>query len=188
MQQRSILSIFIGSVLLFAGCGDTANKAANTAGSAANTLANAVTTVTTDSPETFVKSAAQGSMADVEMSKLATTQAKDAEIKKFAQMMVTDHSTGNAELEKVAASKKIDVPKDMGSHQAFIDKLKKLSGADFDRYYAEQMFFRHETKLKAYQKQAESGSDPEVKAFAAKGVPVIQKHLDAINAIRDKMK
>jgi putative membrane protein len=183
-MKRLILLSLISSVLLFSGCGDTATNANKTA----NPPANPGSGATTDSPESFLKNAAQGGMAEVEMGKLATAQAKDPEIKKFAQMMVTEHSTTNADLEKVAASKKIDIPKDMGSHQPGMDKLKKLSGSDFDKYYAEQMFFGHEAKLKAFQKQAESGSDPEVKAFAAKGVPLIQKHLDAIKAIREKVK
>jgi len=42
--------------------------------------------------------------------------------------------------------------------------------------------------LPIFQKQADSASDPEVKAFAAKTLPVIKKHLDAIKAIQAKMK
>ena len=46
----------------------------------------------------------------------------------------------------------------------------------------------HENDVAAFKKQAENSSDPDVKAFAAKTLPVLQKHLDAIKAIQAKMK
>ena len=46
----------------------------------------------------------------------------------------------------------------------------------------------HESDVSAFQKQADNGTDPDVKAFAAKTLPVLKKHLDAIKAIQAKMK
>jgi putative membrane protein len=68
-----------------------------------------------------------------------------------------------------------------------MDKLQPLKGPDFDKAYVDAMISDHESDLKAFQKQAENSSDPELKAFAAKVVPVVQKHLDAIKAIQAKM-
>jgi putative membrane protein len=45
----------------------------------------------------------------------------------------------------------------------------------------------HETDVKNFQRMADNGSDPEIKAFAAKTLPTLQKHLDAIKAIQAKM-
>lgn len=80
------------------------------------------------------------------------------------------------------------LPTDIGSHKSTVDSLAKESGADFDKAYVKEMVSDHENDLKAFQKQADSASDPDVKAFAAKVVPVVQKHLDAIKAIEAKMK
>jgi putative membrane protein len=195
------LILYTAIALLFTACGDTANTnklantaanaantVANVAANAANTLANAVSGVTTASPETFMKEAAQGGKAEVEMGTLAASKAANPELKKFGQMMVTDHTAAGKDLVAVAKKKNFTLPTDTGSHQPIMDKLKGLSGADFDRYYVEQMVQDHEADLRTFQKQAESGSDADVKAFAAKVVPVIQKHLDAIKAIQAKMK
>ena len=46
----------------------------------------------------------------------------------------------------------------------------------------------HETDVKEFQEQADKSTDPDVKAFAAKTLPVLKKHLEAIKAIQDKMK
>ena len=201
-MRHLILSAAVFSFCCFAiACGGStntntvANQAANAANTltgaaanAANSLANAVSGATTTSPESFMKEAAQGGNAEVEMGKLASTKATDPEIKKFGQMMATDHAAAGKDLEAVAKKKNVTLPTDLGTHQATMDKLKGLSGADFDRYYVEQMVEDHESDLKAFQKQSQGSTDADVKAFAAKVVPVIQKHLDAIKAVQAKMK
>jgi len=185
--------------ILGCACGGDANTVANSAKSSVNTaekvmnnavnsVANAVSGATTASPESFMKEAAQGGMAEVEMGKLAQQKSQNPEIKKFGQMMVTDHTAAGNDLKALAAKKNTTLPTDVGSHKSTIDSLSKESGAGFDKAYVNAMISDHEADLKDFQKQAQNSSDPDVKAFAAKVVPVIQKHLDAIKAIEAKMK
>src|SRR6476646_487726 len=156
-------------------------------GNAANTVSNAASSMMTASPESFAKAAAQGGMAEVKMGQLAAKNAKDPEIKKFGQMMVTDHTKAGDELKALAQKKNYQLPTDIGSHQSTYDKLSKLTGADFDKEYVDEMVSDHESDLKEFQRQADNGSDPELKAFAAKVVTMIQKHLEAIKALQAKM-
>lgn len=171
-----------------AGLRNSAATMANSVSNAVAGAANSVSGATTSSPESFMKDAAQGGMAEVRMGELAAKNAKDPEIKKFGQMMVTDHGAAGKDLEALAKTKNVTLPTDIGSHQATYDKLSKMTGDDFDRYYVEQMVGDHEGDLKEFQKQAQNSSDADVKAFAAKGAQMIQKHLDAIKAIQAKMK
>ena len=134
-----------------------------------------------------MEDAAQGGMAEVELGKVAATKAKDPEVKKFAQMMVTDHTKANAELKALAAKKNFQLPTDLGTHKSKLDSMSKLSGAEFDQEYVDNMVDDHEDDVAAFQKMADSGTDPDVKAFAAKCLPVLKKHLDAIKAIQAKM-
>lgn len=167
---------------------NTANAVANAAVNAANTVANAVTGVGTDPAEDFLADAAQGGMAEVELGKLAAQKAGNPEVKKFGQMMVTDHSKANAEVKALAGKKNISLPTDLGSHKSDIDKMSKLSGADFDRQYVDDMVADHETDVAEFEKQAMSAKDPDVKAFAAKTLPTLKRHLETIKAIQAKMK
>lgn len=167
---------------------NTANTVANAAANAAKTVANSVSSATTPSPADFAEMAARGGLAEVEIGRLAATKAKDPEIKKFAQMMVSDHSKVNAELKTLASAKKWTLPTDMGSHKDTLDKLKAQSGDDFDAAYVEMMVDDHETDVSAFQKQADNSTDPELKAFAAKTLPTLKKHLESIKAIQAKMK
>src|SRR6187397_2898953 len=140
------------------------NTAMNTAGNAVNTVGNAVSQATLPSPSDFMHEAAEGGMAEVEMGKMAAKKAQNAEVKKFAQMMVTDHSKANEELKGIATKKSITLPADAGSKKGDMDKLTTASGADFDRTYVDMMVKDHEKDVAAFEKQASGSTDPDVKA------------------------
>ena len=204
--------VFSISVLGFAACGSTAvnvngtsnsarnagNSAANTAGSAANTvgnmagnaantISNAASALTVDSPDDFMTSAARNGLAEVEMSKLAAQKAADPEVKKFAQTMVTDHTAADNELKALAGKKNVTLPTDLGNHQGDLDALKNATGAEFDRSYVKLMVNAHENDVEAFQAQADKSADPEVKAFAAKTLPTLKKHLETIQTISGRI-
>jgi putative membrane protein len=131
--------------------------------------------------EHFVHEAAIGSMAEVELGKLAMEKSSDAKVKALGQRMVTDHSKASDELESLAAKKDIELPKEIDSeHKATIDRLSKLSGEDFDRAYVSDMLKDHQADISAFRQQSESGQDAEIKAWAAKTLPTLQDHLRAV--------
>jgi putative membrane protein len=137
----------------------------------------------------FWNEAAIGGMEEVELGRLASTKAVNPEVKKFGQLMVTDHSKANDELKAAAAKKNITVPSTLdATHQADVDRLKAMSGAEFDREYVEMMVDDHEKDVAKFKEQSEDSSDPDAKAFAAKTLPTLQKHLDLIKALQAKMK
>lgn len=163
---------------------NTANNAAN---SMSNTVSNTAAALTTPSAEEFMKMAAEGGMAEVELGKLAASKAKNLEVKKYGQMMVGDHGKANAELKTLAAKKNVVLPTDIGSFKTTKDQLTGLSGAEFDSAYVDAMVEDHEKDVSNFQKQADGATDAEVKAFAVKTLPVLKKHLEAIKAIQTKM-
>ena len=167
---------------------NTLNTSMNTAGNGANVTGNSAASTAPAGHEEFMHEAAQGGMAEVEMGKIAAQKAQNAEVKKFGQMMVTDHTKANDELKALATKKNVPLPADLGTHRSSMDKLSSLSGAEFDRAYVQMMVDDHEKDVAEFQKQADSATDPDVKAFAAKTLPTLKKHLTAIQAIQDKLK
>jgi len=161
---------------------------ANSGGSVTNSISNAVGSVTTPDPAEFMTEAASGGLTEVELGKLASTKATNPEVKKFAQMMVADHTKANTELKALAAKKNVNLPAQPDSdHQSMITGLQGKSGADFDADYVEAMVDDHEEDVAAFEKQAQNSTDPDVKAFAAKTLPTLRKHLETIKAIQAKM-
>lgn len=136
----------------------------------------------------FMNNAAPGGMAEVELGKLAAAKAQNAEVKAFAQKMIEDHSRANDELKQLAAQKKVMLPPDvMPLHKQAMEKLSKLSGTDFDKEYVKEMVTAHEKDVKAFETAANTGTDADVKAFAAKTLPTLKMHLEMIKAMVDKI-
>ncbi|MEJ7623608.1 MAG: DUF4142 domain-containing protein [Pyrinomonadaceae bacterium] len=205
MTTRSIQYLIASTLALsVAGCGGAATNNANngnrmsnmnansnssvsnTIGSAANSIANAAASLTTDSPNDFMIDAAHGGMAEVENSRVALQKSKNAEIKKFAQMMVSDHTKAGEELKTLAAKKNVTLPNDLGSHKDDNDDLKEAT-ADFDKMYVDTMVADHEDTVAAFQAQADKSTDADVKAFAAKTLPTLKSHLEMVKGIQNKM-
>jgi putative membrane protein len=155
--------------------------ATDTAGS--NKPAEAKTSQSQASKETnpdhsFVMEAAMGSMAEVELGRLAGEKAQSDQVKQFAQRMVSDHGKANDELKTLAQNKNISLPTDPGAkHKATKDRLSKMSGAAFDKAYMQEMLNDHRKDVSDFQKESRSGKDPDVKAWAAKTLPTLQEHL-----------
>lgn len=137
----------------------------------------------------FMKTAAQGGLAEVQSGELAASQGSSQQVKSFGQQMVSDHGKANQELMNLASAKGVQLPTDPGArHKRAMTALKGSSGAAFDRAYAAQMVKDHEETLALFRKAADSAKDAEVKAFAAKTVPTLQHHLDMSRSLQAAVK
>ena len=135
----------------------------------------------------FMIKAAQGGLGEVALGQLAQTHGQSAGAKHFGQKMVTDHSKANAELKQVAAHKALMLPTSPGPEErATKARLSKLSGATFDKAYISDMVTDHEKDIADFQKEAATGKDPAVRAFAAKTLPTLQMHLKMVRALSSK--
>ena len=130
------------------------------------------------SDETFLRSAAEGSMLEVRLAELAEQKAQSEEVKKFAKRMVEDHSKALEELKEIGAREHINLPTNI-SHQHGQKQiaLEKLSGPEFDRTYAREMVQDHEQDVNEFKQGATSAQKPELKEFAQKTLPTLESHL-----------
>lgn len=128
----------------------------------------------------FAMEAAEGGIMEVELGKIAAQKATNADVKAFGQKMVDDHGKANDELKSIASSKNITLPDETtvkNKHKAMLDRLEKLSGAAFDKAYMSDMVKDHVTDVAAFEHEAKSGKDAELKAFASKTLPTLKEHL-----------
>jgi putative membrane protein len=137
----------------------------------------------------FIENAAMSGMAEVEMGKLAQQKASDAQVKDFAQRMVTDHTKANQELMSLASSKGVQAPAALDrSHRSDAEKLGKRSGAEFDRDYMARQVSDHRKAVSDFRKAADSAKDPELKAWAGKTLPTLEDHHKMAQTLHDSLK
>lgn len=137
----------------------------------------------------FVHKAAIGGMFEVQSGKIASDKGMSQEVKDFGGKMVEDHGKANDELKSIASSKGIDVPSALDDkHQKMIDALNAKSGKDFDELYFSDMTKAHKMDNALFMKEASSGDDADIKAFASKTDQVIKMHISMLNDDKAKMK
>ncbi len=135
----------------------------------------------------FVMDAAMGSMMEVELGRIAAQQGASESVKQFGQRMVDDHGKANTELMTLASGKGITLPTSLDEkHQQQITKLQGMSGAEFDRAYSRLMVREHRDAVSDFEKENSKGTDPDLKAFAGKTLPVLQEHLRMARALEDE--
>ena len=126
----------------------------------------------------FAMEAAQGGLAEVELGRLAAEKGQSDKVKQFGQRMVDDHTNANNQLKSVAQKNNITLPTSVNAKdQALKDKLSGLSGAEFDRAYMQNMVKDHQKDISEFQKEANNGSNADLKGFAAQTLPTLQEHL-----------
>jgi putative membrane protein len=205
-MKKLTMSVGLVAFLAFAiGCGDgqssktTSSDSSTTMTSkSTDTSTGALSTDTTTGAHAdtsmaadreFVMEAASGGLMEVTLGKLASTNAASAQVKEFGRMMVTDHTKANTELKAVAAKKNVTVSATpMEKHQKHIDELKTKKGAEFDKAYVDMMVDDHKEDIDKFEDEVNKGNDSNVKAFASKTLPVLKKHLEHAQKIKDGMK
>jgi putative membrane protein len=128
---------------------------------------------------------AEANIAEVATAQIALQKGQSADVKKFAQQMVDDHTKGLQEVQKVAQAKNVTLPTEPNAkHKKEADHLNSLSGAAFDKAYLENAGVKDHKeahgKVAAAQKKA---TDPDVKAVAAKLQPTIDQHLQTVQGL-----
>ena len=137
----------------------------------------------------FVKQAAEGGMMEVAKGKLAAEKGSHDGVKQFGQKMVDDHTKAGDELKSIASGKNISLPGETSRPpmQASMAKLENLEGAAFDRAYVDDQIRDHEKTIALFEREAKSGKDTELKAFAEKTLPALKEHLSMVRDLKTKL-
>lgn len=136
----------------------------------------------------FLRKAAEGGLAEVQLGQLAAQKGSSQEVRDFGQKMVTDHTQLNSEMAPIAQSMGVKVPTKLSKEdQAEYDKLNGMSGDDFDKEYLSFMVKDHHKDLREFRNEAQNASEPALKAAVDKGSKVIYEHTQMVDKLaKDK--
>ena len=135
----------------------------------------------------FIRNAAEGGLAEIELGKLATEKAASPEVKQFGQRMVDDHTKANDQLKQVASEKGVTIQEKLSPQDAATKaRLEKLSGKAFDHAFMQVMVADHVKAVSAFRTESKTGKDPDVKNFASQTLPTLEDHLKQAKSIAPK--
>lgn len=132
----------------------------------------------------FAMKAAAGGLKEIEAGKIASNNASSDRVKKFAEMMISDHSKANEELKALASKKGISLPASLPQEkQADVQKLQQINGSEFDKQYMNMMVADHEKTIALFEQGAANAKDEEIREWAKGKLPALKMHLKSAQEI-----
>jgi putative membrane protein len=138
----------------------------------------------------FIKEAANSDMLQIAAATFAQEKG-NAEEKKFAEQMMTDHSKTSSDLKSLVDSGavKADIPTALdSSSQKKLDKLRDTRRQTFASEYDPMQVNAHKEAVSLFERYSKSGDNPKLKDWAGKTLPTLQHHLDMAEAMNKRRK
>ena len=136
----------------------------------------------------FVMEAAKGNKAEVELGQVVAQKSSNAQVKRFAQMMVKDHTQALNQLQQLAEKKKLTLPSDLPDDAKDLEsKINSASGSELDKTYMDGMVQDHEKDVQEFKDASKDSQDNDVKQWASSTLPTLQQHLQKAKQIDSKL-
>ena len=124
---------------------------------------------------------------EIAAGKLAQQKGQSADIKSYGKQLVDDHTKSDTDV-KAAAKKAGITPSDsaltahdremMRTDKNKMDQLKKMSGAEFDKTFAQVLARDHDHMLSMLRDHKDDLKSPELKQLVDNTIPVLEQHKD----------
>jgi len=135
----------------------------------------------------FLRQASKGGLLEVRLAELAAERSVNPAIQDVAAKLLEDHRRANERLKAFADRQQLALPTELGKHQVDVDRLAQLSGPDFGKAYLKEMIEHHDQAVATFQRQAEEGADPHIRAWATELVTTLRDHLRMVQGIAEKL-
>ncbi len=138
-------------------------------------------TAMSEKDQKFVVRAVSTGEQEIQDGMIAEKKAKSSEARKVANRVVSDHQTANKQLTEMAKKKGLGVttgnikPRDMGTK-------------NYDAQYLYSIETDNQQDIKDFEKEARTGDDSQIKAWAAKTLPMLKAHRAMAKKARKELK
>jgi len=169
-------------------------------------LAHAQTKTDKGAETGFVQQALKSGTEEVALAMVAAQKSQNSEVKQFAQMLVSDHTAVNEQLQLLAQRNgATPAPRDDSKRSGTdttapppaapgaapssprADELAKLSGAELDKKFLSLVVEGHEKSVELYSTEAEKGTNPAAKKLATETLPKIKEHLSQAKSLQQQV-
>jgi putative membrane protein len=134
--------------------------------------------------QTFLTQAAISNKSEIMAGQLAATKSTTASIKSFGQLMVTEHTQAQTDLQGVYSGASQTMPDTLDAqHRVLMTRLNSLSGHSFDSAYISSQVMDHQAAVTLFQNEISNGNNSSVKSYASTYLPHIQMHLQKADSL-----
>jgi putative membrane protein len=129
----------------------------------------------------FAGKVAAANTFEIQSSQLANERAQSADVKSFAQQMITDHMKAGAEFKTAVQAADMSAPAERpnAKQTAALSKLRSVQGPAFDNAYVREQLAAQEA-VSLFGSYSKNGKTAPLKNFAAKTLPTLEHHLSMV--------
>jgi len=131
----------------------------------------------------FVRVATENGRKEVNSARDALPQLKAPELRRIAEMLVSDHTNANARLSQIAEAKQWPLPPP-SAPSAPSAPPSGTASSDFDARWTAEMIDGHERSVALYRAQATGGEDKDLRKYARDTLPTIEQHLAQLKSLQ----
>ena len=137
----------------------------------------------------FVEETVASKYAEIKLAEVANQRSRNADVKKVAELIRTDHSSALNELKMLAQAKEISVPvEETQASKRKMDDFTQETGNEFDQKWCKEMIDLHENNIDKFENRLEKTDDAELKSWISKTLPALRTHHQKLKACHEKMK
>ena len=149
----------------------------------------AISSVVPADTTSFPVVAASNDLFEILSGNQAQNRAQNPEVKSFAAQMISEHTKTAGELRSFGRDKNLSFPASpIPLHQRMLANLERENAGHFDKKYMEMQVLAHEQAIAFFETAAQTETDPDLRAFAAKNIPALRKHLEMAKSTKAKVK
>jgi putative membrane protein len=126
----------------------------------------------------FMAQASQINLTEIALGRYMEAHATITAARNLGARYARDHTTAQANLRALASRLHVTVPKAPGAKDvAMEDEVEAQKGRQMDVAFVSSSVSGHKAAIAIFKKEESAGSNPAVKAYAAKYLPMLQTHL-----------
>lgn len=134
----------------------------------------------------FLARAALVDLYEQRSAQIALDRSLNADVRRFAQLMLDDHGRMAREAQAAASAQNISVAaptRPDGRRQDLLSALHDAGADDFDDRYIDQQTEAHDNALQLMREYADTGDNPALKDWARRTAPALENHLQMVKAL-----
>ncbi len=138
----------------------------------------------------YVPNAAMGDMYEIQAADIALEKSENAEVRRLAEMIKTDHTAASEQFKAKApeAAPDVEMPTSLDQRrQGMIDNLNSASAAEFDRVYIDQQIAAHNEAITLHRGFSDNTEHPTLAEHARMVLPKIEAHLQMAEQLKAGM-
>jgi putative membrane protein len=128
---------------------------------------------------------------EIEAAEIALRRSPSDSVRAFARMMVEHHTTAMHQMRSALRSSEVtrDFPELAPTREldkrreGLIKHLQEAPDDAFDKTYLDQQRMAHQEAITLHKGYAEDGDNPQLRSLAMGGLPMIERHLEAVKRI-----